>query len=182
MTVAVRPILQTVVDQSLLATGASCGWLLAATDHGFRVLAAGGPVAAERVGTLVAATGARGYVLSSGQPTALMPPSDDTSNQGAGGHAGIPTSLLAAPCGREAVLGVLEVADRVDGGPFGFDDLEAVAGLAAVAGTALAVALDPVEVPSPEEVAARLRHLAATDPRRYLDTARVIGVVLGQRP
>lgn len=182
MATPVRPTLQAIVDQALRTTGASTGWLLAVADDALRVVAAAGAAAEQDlVGRTVSPTGARGYVLSSGQPAALMPQSGDSANDGAGGFVGIPTSVLAVPCGDEAALGVLELADKASALPFTFDDIDALAVLASVAGAALLEQdVVPVDVVSPAELAAELERLANRDPRRYADAARMIESLLGQ--
>lgn len=163
-------------------TDATTGRLLAVAGGGLDVVAVSGPVdPMSAVGSSVRATGARGYVLSSGQPAALMPQSTDPANAGAGGYLGVPTSLLAAPCGDRVIVAVLELAEKAGGAPFSFDDIEIAAALAAVAGAAVAEDGDrPIEVISPGEVAIELSRLATVDPRRYLDTARLIESLLGQ--
>lgn len=178
----VRPTLQAIVDQSLRITGASTGWLLAVAGDSLRVVAAAGSAAEQHaVGRLVVPSGARGYVLSSGQPAALMPPPADPANEGAGGFAGVPTSVLAVPCGDEAALGVLELAGKANALPFTFDDIEALAVLASVAGAALLEEdIVPIDVVSPAELALELERLAVRDPRRYADAARMIESLLGQ--
>ena len=75
-----------------------------------------------------------GLVISSEQPAAIDTPPSETSNVGAGGLDGNPAGVLAAPCGDEEVIGVLEVA-RVEGsGPFTVDDIEETTLLARIAG------------------------------------------------
>lgn len=177
----VRPTLQAIVDQALFATGAASGWLLAVGDADVEVVAVAGSAGTEHVGRRLVPTGAQGYVLSSGQAAALMPQPDDPANAGAGGFDGVPPSVVAVPCGDDAV-GVLELAAKADGKPFTFDDIESLTALAAVAGAALDEPLltgpapDPV---SPDQLGAALQQLAATDPRRYADTARLVQALLG---
>ena len=178
----VRLTYQAIVDQALRTTGASTGWLLAVTNDGLRVTATAG-LAAERdlIGTESPATGAQGYVLSSGQPAALMPQPSDAANNGAAGFDGVPTSVLALPCGDDSAVGVLELAEKPGASPFTFDDIEALATLASVAGAALMEEQDaPLDVVSPAELAVELEHLARRDPRRYADAARLIELLLGR--
>lgn len=180
MTAPVRPTYQAIVDQALNVTGASSAWLLRSTDDGLVVSATAGLAARE--GTLhqvIDATGAKGFALSSGQPVALLPPPNDPANDGAAGFPGVPTSVLAAPCGIEIVLGVLELADKDAGKPFTFDDIGAVSALAAIAGAAMTEHEGaPPDVASPAELATELERLASESPRRYADTARVIESLL----
>jgi GAF domain-containing protein len=181
MAASVRPIYQAIVDQALQATGASTGWLLVVVETGLRVVAAAG-VAGQRglVGTVLTPTGAQGYVLSSGQPAALMPQPHDSANDGAAGHPGVPTSVLAVPCTDQSIVGLLELAGKTGAIPFTFDDITAVASLAVVAGAAIAENKGPPpEVVSPSTLATELERLAAQNPRRYADTARVIETLLG---
>ena len=176
----VRPTFQAIVDQSLRVTGASTGWLLAVDDDGLQVVAVGGLAAdADTVGRVLKPSGARGFALSSGQPAALMPPPTDAANDGAGGFPGVPSSVLAVPCGRDVAVGVLELADKANAMPFTFADIEALAGLASVAGAALAEEDVHVDVRSPAELGAELTRLASRDPGRYTETAKLIDALLG---
>jgi GAF domain-containing protein len=183
MAAYVRPTYQAVVNEALNATGASTGWLLAVVDGGLRVLATAGLASGNGIspGTVITATGAQGYVMSSGQPAALMPQPNDAANDGAGGYPGVPTSVLAAPCGDDAVLGVLELASKEGASPFTFADIEAVSGLATVAGAAMLEADDAqADVVTPAELAAELERLATNNPKRYADVARMVESLLGQ--
>jgi GAF domain-containing protein len=183
MAAYVRPTYQAVVDQALNVTGASTGWLLAVVDGGLRVLATSGLASGNGAapGTIITPTGAQGYVLSSGQPAALMPQPSDPANDGAAGYPGVPTSVLATPCGDDSVLGVLELAEKQGASPFTFADIEAVAALATVAGAAMLEADDAhVDVATPAELAADLDRLASHNPQRYADIARVVESLLGQ--
>ena len=178
----VRPTYQAIVDQALRTTGASTGWLLAVTSAGLRVTATAG-LAAQRdlVGTESPSSGARGYVLSSGQPAALMPQPSDSANNGAAGFDGVPMSVVAVPCGDDSAVGVLELAEKSGANPFTFDDIEALATLASVAGAALIEDDDaPLDVVSPTELAIELEYLARRDPKRYADAARLIELLLGR--
>lgn len=178
----VRPTLQAIVDQAVRATGASTGWLLAVAEDSLRVVAvAGAALGSDVLDDLINPSGARGYVLSSGQPAALMPQSGDAANSGAGGFDGVPTSVLALPCGDDTAVGVLELADKAGGLPFTFDDIEALSVLASVAGAALVEhGVVPVDVATPAQLAADLERLRNQDPRRYADAARMIESLLGQ--
>jgi GAF domain-containing protein len=183
MVSAARPAFQAIVDQALRVTGASTGWLLVLAGPSLQVVATAG-LARQRdvVGTGLTTTGARGYVLSSGQPVALMPQPHDQANHGAAGYPGVPPSVLAVPCGLETAVGVLEVAGKHEAQPFTFDDIEVAAALGAVAGAALSEG-NPVatRVVSPIELAAQLEDLALADPVRYADTARLIDSLLSRR-
>jgi GAF domain-containing protein len=200
-----RPTLQAVVDQAVLATAASSGWLLDARTSELRVLAVAGSAAGGNgqpqhrppvshgqaaasgepngaaVGRVLTPTGARAYVLSSGQPAALLPQPDDRANEGAGGFPGVPPSILAVPCGDDAVA-VLEVVDKSGGQSFTFADIAAVSGLAAVAAAALSEGDEggsAAAPAAPADLAAGLESLAISDPARYRDTARLIETLLG---
>ena len=177
----VRPTYQAVVDQALRTTGASSGWLLTLAGSTLRVVAAAG-LAAERdlVGSELMPSGAQGYVLSSAQPAALMPQPNDPANDGAAGFPGVPTSVVAVPCGDEAPVGVLELAEKAGAMPFTFDDIESLATLASVAGAALSEGDDAsIRVTTPAELAAGLERLAVGDPQRYVDTAQAFELLLG---
>jgi signal transduction protein with GAF and PtsI domain len=97
-------------------------------------VAASGPAAGDVVGLSIdAAAGIAGYTFTTGQPIAVSDvaadPRFDRRVADATGYA--PTSLLATPLADDrGVVGVFEVLDRIDG-PFGLDDLEAAATLAA---------------------------------------------------
>jgi GAF domain-containing protein len=177
----VRPTYQAIVDQAVRATGASTGWLLAVTGSTLRVTAMAGLAAQHHpIGLELAPTGARGYVLSSAQPAALMPQPNDRANDGAAGFPGVPPSVVAVPCGDETPVGVLELAGKAGASPFTFDDIEAVALLASVAGAALSERNDvSIPVAAPADLVIGLERLAATDPRRYADTAQAIELLLG---
>jgi GAF domain-containing protein len=208
-----RPIFQAIVDQAIGSTAAASGWLLLRTSrHDLLTVAAIGPQPAPPVGVgqAIALSGARAYALSSGQAAALMPQPGDQTNLGAGGHLGVPVSLLTVPCPRWAgtswhhgvtvgdgaarpgpsssgddydLVGVLEVAAKKGSRPFTVDDLAAVARLAALVGAALAEVLpDAPTPPSPEALAADLARLAAVDRQRYAATAGLIQAVLSSPP
>lgn len=185
MTSVARPVLDAIVATAVDVTAASVGWLLKAddeTDALVVVAAAGGESPHARVGTRVQLSGVAGLVISSEQPAAIDTPPSDTSNVGAGGLDGNPAGVLAAPCGDDEVVGVLEVARPEGSGPFTVDDVEEVTLLARIAGAALDE-LDEATatVPSPAELARDLEGLAAREPTRYAAVARMIEAVLGQR-
>lgn len=170
-----RRLLRVIVDEAVAATGATQGWLVVVDDGGASVAAASGPVA-DRVGEAVALDGARGLALASGQATALLPGPSDTSNAGVAGWEGIPPSLLVAPGGDGRVL--LEVAGRAGDGGFAFEDLEALASLATIGAAAADEDGAADDVPSPGQLAAELSALAAADPGRYREVARLVDSLL----
>ncbi len=177
----VRPTYQAIVDQALRATGASTCWLLAVTGSTLQVVAAAG-LAAERdlIGTELTPKGAQGFVLSSALPAALMPQPNDPASDGAAGFPGVPTSVLAVPCGDDGPVGVLELADKADARPFTFGDTESLATLASVAGAALIEGSDTsISVATPAELATGLERLATADPCRYARAAQLIESLLG---
>ena len=182
MTASVRPTYQAIVDQALAATGAETAWLLMTTPDGLVVMATAGLASQSgAIGSLITPTGAQGYVLSSGQPVALMPQPTDPANDGAAGYPGVPTSVLAAPCGEEDVLGLLELAGKSSASPFTFSDIEAVSTLAFIAGAAISEDDGTtIDVASPVQLAGELERMAVEDPGRYANTARVIESLLGQ--
>ena len=175
-----HPAYQAIVDAALEATDANSGWLLGVTDDGFRVMAIGGPGRGSiEVDAVVPSEGARGYVLASGQPASLIPQPTDTANLHAGGAAGLPTSLLAIPCGDAEVVGVLEVSGKSDGAGFGFVEIESLTGLAHVASALLDEQDDVVrEVPSVEQLSRELHELSQRSPARYASLAAVIEALL----
>jgi hypothetical protein len=133
---------------------------------------------AVRVGDEAAVRGARGFSLASGQPAALLPDPADVSNEGVGGYAGVPPSLLVAAAGEGLVL--LEVAAKRDGSGFTFDDIDVLASFAEVAAAAAQEVRDErVEAPAPGRLAAELHALAARDEHRYREVANVVVGLLG---
>jgi GAF domain-containing protein len=180
----VRPTLDAVVRAAMEASAADRGWLLELVGDEF-VVAAAADASGGNVGGLLgerrACRGTAGFVAQSGQPAAVRLRADDEANAGAGGASGVPAAVLAAPCvdassADAAVVGVLELV-RSDGG-FGFDDVETVAWLTDIAGAALAEGGAVVVPPSPQHLALALEQLAATDPRRYADVARLVAALL----
>ena len=178
---ASRPPYQAIVDAAVTATGASSGWLLADhDDDGLMVLAtAGQAVAHQKVGATITPQGAKAYVLAAGQPTALMPQPGDTANADGGGAPGISPSLLAVPCGDEDIVAVLEVSGKAGGATFGFDDINALSGLAQVAAAVVLERDDASRsVASPAQLAAELDGLAQRNSARYENVAQVIEALL----
>jgi|GEM_PF-1876748 len=178
---ATRPTYQAIVDAAVSATGASSGWLLADQEaDGLLVIATAGQAAAHQsVGDTIAAQGAKAYVLAAGQPTALLPQPGDTANANGGGAPGIPPSLLAVPCGDDDIVAVLEVSGKSGGATFGFEDINALSGLAQVAAALVLEREDAVRsVASPAQLAAELENLAHRLPARYENVARVIEALL----
>lgn len=182
MPYAPNPILQAVLHSAIDATGATQGWLLATEGDDLVVRATVG-ADSQLVGRRVPANkGFAGYVASSGQPLAMSPRRDD--ERGAEGIAALvgtrPQSVLAVPCGTDdAVHGVLELVEKVGGGPFSFDDVELATLIAGIAGTALAWdGTEGESVPSPRALGDDLIRLAANDPTRYATLARFLALVL----
>lgn len=135
MSEPIRPTYQALVDAAVDVSGAARGWLLRLDGDGLVVTAAaGGERANDRVGIRRPLEGTAGYVAISGQPAALQIRGEDEANRGAGGSDDLPNSILAAPCGADEVLGVLEVVDAASGS-FGFDEVEVVSLLADIAST-----------------------------------------------
>ena len=177
------PVLQAIVRSATEATGAGEGWLLAVEDNDLRAVAAAGTQPGQALDVVVPGTSsAAGYAAASGEPIVLSPGSRDP-RLGEGIAAALgrqPTSLLCVPCGTEqAVVGVLELIDKVGGGPFSFDDLELATILAEIAGAALAAAGATARpVATPDELATELRTLALNDPERYEAVATVLEALL----
>jgi GAF domain-containing protein len=175
-------VLDEIVNAAIEVTAATAGWVLMIDGDEFVVVAAaGGETPGSRVGGQVPVSGTAGLVAMSGHPAAIESPPADTSNVGAGGLAGNPAGVLAAPCGDEDVLGVLEVARPEGGAPFTLDDIEEITLLARIAGAALDE-LDEAgaAVPSPSHLSGELEELFARNPARYAAIARMIDAVLGQ--
>ncbi len=182
MQFAPNPVLHAVLRSAVDATGAAHGWLLVTEGDELVVRATTESDPAVLAARVPATSGFAGYVVSSGQPLAMSPRrGDERSAQGVAAVLGIrPSSVLAVPCGTdEAVTGVLELVDKVAGGPFTFDDVELVTLIAGIAGEALAAGRDaPVEVRSPQRLGDDLLRLSATDPARYATVAAFLGALL----
>jgi GAF domain-containing protein len=104
------------------------------------------------------------YVLATGQPQALA-------------SSGVPAAL-AAPCVHgDEVVGVLELAGKVGGGRFTFDDMELVTLFGGIAAAAL-VGPESSPPPSPEQLRAELQRLAIADPAAYASMARTVQSLL----
>lgn len=175
---AVRAVDLALIHQAVGLTGATCGWLLDADEQAATatVLAIAGTAdPAVSVGSEVAIRGARAFALASDQPVALLPGPADTAHDGIGGFAGTPPSLLVVANGSA----VIEVAAKAGGEAFTFDDIEIAGVLASIAAAALAERDDHPIAPDPAELSAALGALAASDPVRYRDVARVVSALLG---
>ncbi len=179
MTTTTAPVdrtLQVLLDEAVGVTRAATGLLLRVGAEGLVVVATSGPVpAGTGVGAVVAATGPRGFALSAGQPTALVPSAADASAAGIGGGTGVPASLLVAPAGE---VGALELADTTRGA-FTFDDIETASAFATVAAAGMEASgtLRRPAVP-PARLGAELTALAGQDPDRYGDVARLVEALL----
>ena len=179
MTEAIRPTYRALIDAAVDGTGADRGWLLRLDGDGLAVVAAAGvDHPAALVGTRRTVGGTAGFVVTSGQPAALQV-RDDETNRGAGGAEDIPSSIVAAPCGEDDILGVLEVVDAPSGA-FSFDDVELVSLLADVAGAALAEH-DEFRRSSttPGELMADMAALEDADPARYALVVRAVEALMG---
>ncbi len=180
MATAADPTLQSIVGWAVKATGAESGWLLGLDGDSFAVLAAaGGPHPGSLVGRRVEPRGAAGFAAASGQPAALRPGPEDSSNAGAGGSEGSPSSVLAVPCDNGETVGVLELVNSPGGG-FGIDDIEVATLLADIAATAIVESGPTVTITDPAELGAELTHLAEADPARYRQVATILQALLGQ--
>lgn len=189
--------IQTVVDQTRRATGATTAWLLAGTVDGLTVVAGSGPVGPPD-GTMVEVTGSRAYALSSGQAVALVPQPGDPASVGLGGSDGVPVSVLLVPVllapvspadATAGAVALLEAAGKEGARPFTLDDISRVGLLAPIAAAALAEQLDPPHrvptpagpprVPSPASLITALERVAGHDPAAYAALAVLIRAVLG---
>ncbi|MGH9280613.1 MAG: GAF domain-containing protein [Acidimicrobiales bacterium] len=176
---ALPVVLQAAVD----ITGARAGWALAAEGDQAEVVAAAGEGAGDAMGvTIDVHTGAAGFVIASGEPLAVAPrPDDPIATDGVAAALGrTPSSVLCVPCGFDGdVLGALELIDKTGGGPFLFDDVELATVLGDVIGALLADGGGGrPAVPTPDELRADLRRLAAADPARYAAVAVAMASLL----
>jgi GAF domain-containing protein len=177
-----NPVLQAVVDSAVGATAASAGWILAMRDERLVVIAAFG--AGDIVGSDISAgEGTAGFVATSGQPIAMAARDDDARLfEGVLGRLPQrPSSVLCVPCtAADAVVGVLELVDKVGGSSFTFDDVELATLLAGIAAVAIETGDGDVPVRAPEELGAELRRLAAADPAGYVQVAMLVEVILAR--
>lgn len=176
-------MLAVVVRSALEATGASAGWLLAVEGSVLRVVASaavdgpGPPLSA----TVPAGSGSSGFVAASGQPLAVSPRGDDRFGDGMATLLGRrPTSILAVPCmSDDAVVGVLELVDKLGSASFSFDDVELATLLAGIAGAGIRFTGERrPAVPGPSELGGDLARLAAADPARYAGVAAAVAALL----
>lgn len=181
--VPARPLLHTIVRTAVDATGASRGWLLAVDGADLRLMAAHPYEATAALhGVRLPAGGVAGYVVSSGQPLALSPRSDEALF--VGGVEQLlgpvrPTSVVCVPCERDGeVVGALQLVDRA-AGSFTFDDVEIVTLLGTIAGAALTEAVAGTAPPAPASLGRDLERLAVTDPSRYRTVASILEALLG---
>lgn len=180
----IRPTYQAVVTEALRATGASSAWLLAVHQSNLVVVATGGTAhGTTPIGTVVASTGTRAYVMASAQPAVMMPNQGDPATAGTAGVEGSARSILVAPCGEDAPMGLLELANKTTGESFSFEDMELASSLAAVAGAALGETRPKSAQPlPPKEIMVELEQMALTQPDRYSELASVIAAVTGRAP
>jgi GAF domain-containing protein len=175
-------VLDAVVQAAVQITGAAAGWLVVGHDDRLQVVAAAGEGAATLLGrTVPSGSGAAGFVVASGQPLALAGGGDEARMA-----EGVPALLgrtsravLCVPCADDnAVLGALELVDKIGGVRFTFDDVEIATVLAGIGAAALAHALPLLSTPSPAELAGDLQRLAAIDPNRYRAVATALDALL----
>jgi GAF domain-containing protein len=175
------PVLQSIVEAAIGATGATAGWIVTPDDERLAVRAAAGAGAAALVGRPAQAEGGTAaFALASGQPLALvLRPDDPRVGEGVPALLGLrPRSALVVPCAHDGgVVGALELIDKQGGPSFGFDDLELATLLAGVAASALRAASAAV-VPAPAELAGDLARLATADPVRYAAVAAAVTALL----
>ena len=178
-----NPVLQAITQAAVDATRASAGWVVALEGARLRAVGTAGEGTAVLLGSeLAAGAGTAGYVVSSGQPMAIVPRAGDPRlAEGLGARLGRgPTSVLCVPClDDDVVVGAIELVDKA-GGPFSFDDVELVTLLAGIAGAALATPGGEVEVRPPAEISAELAHLASVDPAAYARLVMVVEALLAR--
>lgn len=178
------PVLQAVARAALGATGAESSWVLRLDRDLLRAVAAAGPWAGHLLGAeLPVGVGTAGYVVSSGQPMALVPRGPDARLvEGLGARLGRePASVLCVPCqDDDVVVGALELVDKAGGVPFSFDDVELVTLLGGIAGPALRAAGGQAAARPPAEFATELAHLATSDPAAYARLSVVLEALLAR--
>ncbi len=180
-----RSTIVAIIKEAVGASGATAGWILERRADVLTIVGASGGSpqwARSIVGrSAPVGSGTASMVAQSGQPVALQPGSTALEDE-IGTHllGRTPASLLCAPCtDDEQVVGVLQLVDKLGGGPFGFDDVEIATMLASIAGVALAQeATASTEPPPPEQLDRELRRLARAEPARYVTVARVIEALL----
>jgi len=179
-----RPALETITQIAVTSTGSANGWLLVVEGSELRVAAAsGGTEPGTQVGQELPQDGTAGYVIASGQPVALqLQSSAGQPSRDASALLGeSPTTVLCVPCSYgDAALGAIELVNKTSGEAFSFDDVEIAVMLGDVAGAVLAEGSVRQLPPSPEELAAELRSVAATDPARYAAVATAVEALLAR--
>jgi GAF domain-containing protein len=176
-------VLQAIVDATVAVSAAELGWILALRQDRLHVVAAAGWSAQQVVGTVVDADqGSAGYVVSSGQPLAIVPRDSQPHllSPVAAVLGSRPESVLSVPCdGGGSVSGVLEVVGKAGGERFSIDDLELATLLGGIAGVALDHSTEwSPAVPTIAELGAQLGGLADADPSRYAVLAPAISAML----
>lgn len=175
---AERITLGAIVHAAVSATGAHAGWLLRVDPSAFTVVAAersdddGAPISSA-VGKRRPHVGVAGYVLSSGQASAVQARAGDLDNAGAGNCVGDPGGLLAVPCVRNDVVAVIELCTASDR-RFTFDDVEIVSLLSDIAAAAIVETGVVSPAPEPRALGALLNALHRSDPVRYDLVARFV--------
>jgi phosphoserine phosphatase RsbU/P len=177
-------VLEAIARAALDATGAEASWLLSLEGERLRAVGAAGPGTGELLGSeLPVGVGTAGYVVSSGQPMAIVPRGADARlAEGLGARLGrVPASILCVPCHYgDAVVGALELVDKAGGGPFSFDDVEVVTLLGGIAGAAISALGAEVTARPPAEFAPELARLAASDPEAYAGLSAVLDALLAR--
>ena len=177
-------VLQAIARAALDATGAEVSWVLLLDREQLLAVAAAGPRAGDLLGSeLPLGVGTAGYVVSSGQPMALVPRGPDARlAEGLGARLGrSPASVLCVPChDDDVVVGAIELVDKAGGAPFSFDDVELVTLLGGIAGPALRAGGPQEAVRPPAEFAIELAHLASSDPPAYARLSVVLEALLAR--
>lgn len=180
-----RHTIGAIIDEAVDASGATAGWILERRADVLTIVGASGgsPQWAQSIigRSAPVGSGTASMVAQSGQPVAIQPGSTALADEISTTLLGrTPTSLLCAPCADdEHVVGVLQLVDKLGGGPFDFDDVEIATMLATIAAAALAHGTTAaIEPPPPERLGRDLLHLAQVDPARYATLAPVIEALL----
>lgn len=175
----IDPVLQTVARVAADATGAASGWVVHRRRQRLEVVATTGPTAVTAGTRLRDGDGVTALVMDSGEVVALaVRPGDDAAPDVAVLLGRPPSSVLCAPCENEGEpVGAIVLADKAGGERFSFDDVELAGLLATVAGAAMAGG-GRRRIPSPDDLASALRHLADADPARYATVALAVGEIV----
>lgn len=182
-----RPVLQAIITAAVDATAAGAGWLATVVDDELAAVAVASvePALVDRVlwRRTPLGSGVASMVVQSGQPVALRAAGDAVLDNWAAELLGRdPDAVVCVPCHDDDVpVGVLQLVDKVGGGPFSFDDVEIATLLAPIAGAALAEGAGAAaRLASPAQLGTDLGRLADADPTRYAAVAQAVAALVAQ--